>query len=74
MSLSASKQFLSLNFFKKFIIEARPLNNLLCYYTENDVSMKVRGRATSKTWTRTLDPDLKKTWTLKNLDSEKPGP
>ena len=30
-------------------------------------------------WTRTLDPDpekpgLRKTWTLKNLDSEKPGP
>ena len=45
-------------------------------------------RATSKTWTRTLDPDPDpglwnrtrildpgpwKTWTLKNLDSEKPG-
>ena len=35
--------------------------------------------ATSKTWTRTLDPDPekpgpRKTWTLKNLDSEKPGP
>ena len=34
--------------------------------------------ATSKTWTRTLDPDSKKTepkkiWTLKNLDLEKPG-
>ena len=34
---------------------------------------------TSKTWTRTLDPDLEKpgrwkTWTLKNLDAEKPGP
>ena len=32
--------------------------------------------ATSKTWTRTLDPDPKKTgawkaWTLKNLDPEK---
>ena len=31
------------------------------------------------TWTRTLDPDLEKpgrwkTWTLKNLGSEKPGP
>ena len=26
------------------IMEARALNNLLCYYTENDVSMKVRGR------------------------------
>ena len=30
-------------------------------------------------WTRTLDPDhekpgARKTWTLKNLDSEKPGP
>ena len=40
-------------------------------------------RATSKTWTQTLDPDLNpdtekpgpcKTWTLKNLDLEKPGP
>ena len=39
--------------------------------------------ATSKTWTQTLDPDPgpgpRKTWTLKNLDSEnldseKPGP
>ena len=35
--------------------------------------------ATSKTWTRTLDPDFekpgpRKTWTLKNLDPEKPGP
>ena len=28
-------------------MEARALNNnnLLCYYTENDVSMKVRGRS-----------------------------
>ena len=40
--------------------------------------------ATSKTWTRTLDPDPekpgpekpgpRKTWTLKNLDPEKSGP
>ena len=35
-------------------------------------------RATSKTWTWTLDPDPEKlgpwkTWTLKNLDPEKPG-
>ena len=35
--------------------------------------------ATSKTWTQTLDPDpekpgLRKTWSMKNLDSEKPGP
>ena len=35
--------------------------------------------ATSKTWTRILDPDLekpgpRKTWTLKNLDPEKLGP
>ena len=31
--------------------------------------------ATSKTWTQTLDPGTKpwKTWTLKNLDPEKPG-
>ena len=34
---------------------------------------------TSKTWTRTLDPDPekpgpRKTWNLKNLDPEKPGP
>ena len=34
------------------------------------------GKATSKTWTRILDPDPKKrgpgkTWTLKNLDPEK---
>ena len=34
---------------------------------------------TSKTWTRTLDPDPekpgpRKTWILKNLDVEKPGP
>ena len=25
-------------------MEARALNNLLCYYTENDVSTKVTGR------------------------------
>ena len=38
-------------------------------------------RATSKTWTRILDPgpglwkpEPWKTWTLKNLDLEKPGP
>ena len=31
-------------------------------------------RATSKTWTRTLDPGPEKPWTLKNLDLEKPGP
>ena len=36
-------------------------------------------RATSKTWTRTLDQDHEKpgplkSWTLKNLDFEKPGP
>ena len=35
-------------------------------------------RATSKTWTQTLDPNPGpgpwKTWTLKNLGSEKPGP
>ena len=33
-------------------------------------------RATSKTWTRTLDSDPGpwKTWTLINLDAEKPGP
>ena len=36
-------------------------------------------KATSKTWTQTLDPDpekpgLRKTWSMKNLDSEKPGP
>ena len=32
--------------------------------------------ATSKTWTQTLDPGTEhwKTWTLKNLDLEKPGP
>ena len=35
-------------------------------------------KATSKTWTQTLDPDpekpgLRKTWTLKNLDYEKRG-
>ena len=35
--------------------------------------------ATSKTWTRTLDPDPEKpgplkNWTLKNLDPKKPGP
>ena len=34
-------------------------------------------KATSKTWTQTLDPDPghgpRKTWTLKNLDPEKPG-
>ena len=34
--------------------------------------------ATSKTWTRTLDPGPekpgpRKTWTLENLDPEKPG-
>ena len=29
--------------------------------------------ATSKTWTRTLDPVPWKTWTLKNLANEKPG-
>ena len=33
-------------------------------------------KATSKTWTQTLDPDPghgpRKTWTLKNLDPEKP--
>ena len=26
------------------LMEAHACNNLLCYYTENDVSMKVRGR------------------------------
>ena len=34
-------------------------------------------KATSKTWTQTLDPDPghgpRETWTLKNLDPEKPG-
>ena len=35
--------------------------------------------ATSKTWTRTLDPDpgkpgLRKTWTLKNLDQKNLDP
>ena len=30
--------------FQKLIMEAGALNNLLCYYTENDVSTKVRGR------------------------------
>ena len=28
----------------KCLMEARGCNNLLCYYTENDVSTKVRGR------------------------------
>ena len=34
-------------------------------------------RATSKTWTLILDPEKpvpRKTWTLINLDPEKPGP
>ena len=31
------------NFFKKLIMEARALNNLLYHYTENDVSTKIRG-------------------------------
>ena len=31
-------------------MEARALNNLLCYYTENDVSMKVRARERHKSW------------------------
>ena len=35
---SALKQFLSLTFLK-----IRVFNNLLCYYTENDVYLKVRG-------------------------------
>ena len=39
----------------------------------------ITGRATSKTWTRTLDPDPEKPepekdWTQKNMDPEKPGP
>ena len=42
-------------------MEARALNNLLCFMFY--VSTKVTGRATSKTWIRTL----------KNLDPEKHG-
>ena len=42
-------------------MEARALNNLLCFMFY--VSTKVTGRATSKTWIQTLDPD-----------PEKPGP
>ena len=33
----------AVNFFK-LIMEGCALNNLLCYYTENDVSTEVRGR------------------------------
>ena len=47
-------------------------------------TMQVFFLTTSKTWTRTQDPDPEKheprktwtlkTWTLKNLDPENPGP
>ena len=49
-----------------------------------DFHVDAKQRATSKTWTRTLDPDPEKpeplktwtlkTWTQKNLNSKKHGP
>ena len=39
-------------------MEACALNNLLCYYTENDVCMKVRGRRYIKFCQKQLFADV----------------
>ena len=59
--------------FKLFEYFRHDSHGLLKYWEKRS-----SGGATSKSWTRTLDlnpgPRPRKTWTLKNMDSEKHGP